>query len=84
TTPNQAIKPGIPLKHIHHIPTNIISQKPYPQYFPHPLPHPLPLQQHQYQDVSTTNSNFLEPRILITIQPPIYLPPLPPVRIQDD
>ncbi|HDA9839445.1 TPA: aminopeptidase P family protein [Staphylococcus aureus] len=84
TSAIQAIKPGIPLKDIDHIARNIISEKGYGEYFPHRLGHGLGLQEHEYQDVSSTNSNLLEAGMVITIEPGIYVPGVAGVRIEDD
>ena len=84
TSAIQAIKPGIPLKDIDRIARNIISEKGYGEYFPHRLGHGLGLQEHEYQDVSSTNSNLLEAGMVITIEPGIYVPGVAGVRIEDD
>ena len=42
------------------------------------------LQEHEYQDVSSTNSNLLEAGMVITIEPGIYVPGVAGVRIEDD
>ncbi|MDI1794025.1 M24 family metallopeptidase, partial [Staphylococcus aureus] len=73
-----------PLKDIDHIARNIISEKGYGEYFPHRLGHGLGLQEHEYQDVSSTNSNLLEAGMVITIEPGIYVPGVAGVRIEDD
>ena len=36
--------------------------------------HGLGLEEHEYQDVSSTNSNLLEAGMVITIEPGIYVP----------
>ncbi|MDK8604439.1 M24 family metallopeptidase, partial [Staphylococcus aureus] len=69
---------------IDHIARNIISEKGYGEYFPHRLGHGLGLQEHEYQDVSSTNSNLLEAGMVITIEPGIYVPGVAGVRIEDD
>lgn len=46
----------------------------YGDYFPHRLGHGLGLEEHEYQDVSSTNSNLLEAGMVITIEPGIYVP----------
>ena len=46
--------------------------------------HGLGLEEHEYQDVSSTNTNLLEAGMVITIEPGIYIDGLGGVRIEDD
>ncbi|MCE4954252.1 aminopeptidase P family protein [Staphylococcus haemolyticus] len=80
----EAIKAGVPLQEIDKIARDIISDAGYGDYFPHRLGHGLGLEEHEYQDVSSTNSNLLEARMVITIEPGIYVPNVAGVRIEDD
>ena len=56
----EAIRAGVPLQDIDKIARDIISDAGYGDYFPHRLGHGLGLEEHEYQDVSSTNSNLLE------------------------
>ncbi|MDN8997000.1 M24 family metallopeptidase, partial [Staphylococcus aureus] len=76
----KAIKTVIPLIDIYHIARNIILEKGYCEYFPHRLCHGLGLQEHEYQDVSSNNSNLLEAGMVIKIEPGIYVPGVAGVR----
>lgn len=80
----EAIKAGVPLQEIDKIARDIISDAGYGDYFPHRLGHGLGLEEHEYQDVSSTNSNLLEAGMVITIEPGIYVPNVAGVRIEDD
>ncbi|MGX0195087.1 M24 family metallopeptidase [Staphylococcus haemolyticus] len=80
----ETIKAGVPLQDIDKIARNIISDAGYGDYFPHRLGHGLGLEEHEYQDVSSTNSNLLEAGMVITIEPGIYVPNVAGVRIEDD
>ncbi|MGY0756224.1 M24 family metallopeptidase [Staphylococcus haemolyticus] len=80
----EAIKAGVPLQEIDKIARDIISDAGYGDYFPHRLGHGLGLEGHEYQDVSSTNSNLLEAGMVITIEPGIYVPNVAGVRIEDD
>ncbi|MCH4354443.1 metallopeptidase [Staphylococcus sp. HMSC068D03] len=80
----EAIKAGVPLQDIDKIARDIISDAGYGDYFPHRLGHGLGLEEHEYQDVSSTNSNLLEAGMVITIEPGIYVPNVVGVRIEDD
>ena len=61
----EAIKAGVPLQDIDKIARDIISDAGYGDYFPHRLGHGLGLEEHEYQDVSSTNSNLLEAEWLL-------------------
>ncbi|MBC3104571.1 Xaa-Pro peptidase family protein [Staphylococcus haemolyticus] len=80
----EAIRAGVPLQDIDKIARDIISDAGYGDYFPHRLGHGLGLEEHEYQDVSSTNSNLLETGMVITIEPGIYVPNVAGVRIEDD
>lgn len=80
----EAIRAGVPLQDIDKIARDIISDAGYGDYFPHRLGHGLGLEEHEYQDVSSTNSNLLEAGMVITIEPGIYVPGVAGVRIEDD
>lgn len=80
----EAIKAGVPLQEIDKVARDIISDAGYGDYFPHRLGHGLGLEEHEYQDVSSTNSNLLEAGMVITIEPGIYVPNVAGVRIEDD
>ncbi|XOW49143.1 Xaa-Pro peptidase family protein [Staphylococcus haemolyticus] len=80
----EAIRAGVPLQDIDKIARDIISDAGYGDYFPYRLGHGLGLEEHEYQDVSSTNSNLLEAGMVITIEPGIYVPNVAGVRIEDD
>ncbi|MCH4461689.1 Xaa-Pro peptidase family protein [Staphylococcus haemolyticus] len=80
----EAIRAGVPLQDIDKIARDFISDAGYGDYFPHRLGHGLGLEEHEYQDVSSTNSNLLEAGMVITIEPGIYVPNVAGVRIEDD
>lgn len=80
----EAIRAGVPLQDIDKIARDIISDAGYGDYFTHRLGHGLGLEEHEYQDVSSTNSNLLEAGMVITIEPGIYVPNVAGVRIEDD
>lgn len=80
----RSIKAGVPLYEIDKIARDIITNAGYGEYFPHRLGHGLGLEEHEYQDVSSTNTNKLEAGMVITIEPGIYVPGVAGVRIEDD
>lgn len=79
-----AIKPGVTISDVDHIARNIIAEAGYGEYFPHRLGHGLGLEEHEYQDVSSSNHNQFEAGMVITIEPGIYVPEVAGVRIEDD
>lgn len=80
----EAIRAGVPLQDIDKIARDIISDAGYGDYFPHRLGHGLGLEEHEYQDVSSSNHNQFEAGMVITIEPGIYVPEVAGVRIEDD
>lgn len=79
-----AIKPGVKIKEIDNIARGIIEDAGYGEYFPHRLGHGLGLEEHEYQDVSSTNENVFEAGMVVTVEPGIYVPGVAGVRIEDD
>lgn len=79
-----AIKPGVTIKEVDAIARNIISDAGYGDYFPHRLGHGLGLEEHEYQDVSSSNNNQFMEGMVITVEPGIYVPGVAGVRIEDD
>ncbi|MBF7016867.1 M24 family metallopeptidase [Staphylococcus durrellii] len=79
-----AIKPGVKIKEIDNIARGIINDAGYGNYFPHRLGHGLGLEEHEYQDVSSTNDNVFEAGMVVTVEPGIYVPGVAGVRIEDD
>ncbi|MCD8819907.1 Xaa-Pro peptidase family protein [Staphylococcus gallinarum] len=79
-----AIKPGVTIKDVDAIARNIISEAGYGEYFPHRLGHGLGLEEHEYQDVSSSNNNQFEAGMVVTVEPGIYVPGIAGVRIEDD
>lgn len=79
-----AIKPGVTIKDVDDIARNIISDAGYGAYFPHRLGHGLGLEEHEYQDVSSSNTNQFVAGMVITVEPGIYVPGVAGVRIEDD
>ncbi|PKI05456.1 peptidase M24 family protein [Staphylococcus xylosus] len=79
-----AIKPGVTIKDVDDIARNIISDAGYGEYFPHRLGHGLGLEEHEYQDVSSSNTNQFVAGMVVTVEPGIYVPGVAGVRIEDD
>ena len=63
---------------------NIISQQGYGEFFPHRLGHGLGISVHEYPSLTETNPLVLQPGMVFTIEPGIYVPEVAGVRIEDD
>jgi len=75
------VKPGVTLDKVHAAAFNLIRSKGYAEYFIHGTSHHIGLQVH---DVGSTDRP-LEPNMVITIEPGIYIPEEKiGVRIEDD
>lgn len=61
-----------------------IQQKGYGEYFSHGTGHGLGIEVHENPYVSSQNDTILQPGMVITIEPGIYIPDLGGVRIEDD
>jgi len=78
-----AIKPGITGEELDTIARNIISEKGYGQYFGHGLGHGVGLEVHELPHVNVRGKVPMEPGMMITIEPGIYIPDFGGVRIED-
>lgn len=78
------IKPGVPIHEADNKARDIITNAGFGAFFPHRLGHGLGLEAHEYQDVSSSNTNVFEAGMVITAEPGIYVPGVAGVRIEDD
>jgi Xaa-Pro aminopeptidase len=62
----------------------VIKRAGYGKYFGHGLGHGIGLQIHDNPAVNPTNQQLLEPGMVVTIEPGIYIPNWGGVRIEDD
>lgn len=79
-----ASKPNISCAELDLTARRIIRNKGYGQYFPHRLGHGLGLSVHEYPSITETNPLLLQPGMVYTIEPGIYMPNIAGVRIEDD
>lgn len=77
------IKPGIKLKEIDFAGRKIISESGYGEYFTHRIGHNIGIDCHEYPDVSEISEFLIEPGMVFSIEPGIYLPEKLGVRIED-
>ncbi|MCL2116945.1 MAG: Xaa-Pro peptidase family protein [Planctomycetaceae bacterium] len=79
-----AIQPGIRCCDIDAIARAIISDAGYGKYFGHGLGHGLGLEIHENPRFNTITETLLEPGMVMTVEPGIYLPGWGGIRIEDD
>lgn len=80
----EAVKPGVTFGSLDRTARKVIADKGYGDYFTHRLGHGLGIDVHEYPSVHERNEDVLEPGMLFTIEPGIYVPKVAGVRIEDD
>jgi|SRR5690625_5160872 len=75
---------GQPLKNVDLAARDYISSKQYGAYFTHRIGHGLGLDVHEQPSIHHENEELMEPGLLFTIEPGIYIPDLGGVRIEDN
>ena len=80
----EKIKPGMTGKEADAIARDYIASKGYGDAFGHSLGHGIGLEVHEGPGLSFRSNVVLEPGMIITIEPGIYLPNIGGVRIEDD
>lgn len=80
----EKIKAGMSGKEADAIPRNYIRNKGYGDYFGHSTGHGIGLDIHEGPTLSTRNEKLLEPGMVVTVEPGIYLSGIGGVRIEDD
>jgi Xaa-Pro aminopeptidase len=78
-----AIEVGTSGKEIDRVARDIIEEAGYGDYFGHGLGHGVGLEVHEGPRLSRTASDVLEPGMVVTVEPGIYLPDVGGVRIED-
>ncbi|MEZ6056125.1 MAG: Xaa-Pro peptidase family protein [Planctomycetaceae bacterium] len=79
-----AIKPGAKCADIDTIAREHIAQAGYAKYFGHGLGHGIGLDIHEQPRFSPNSIDVLQPGMIVTVEPGIYLPNKFGVRIEDD
>ncbi|WP_059171103.1 Xaa-Pro peptidase family protein [Bacillus sp. FJAT-27445] len=78
------IKPGMTGKEADALTRNLIAEKGYGEYFGHSTGHGIGLEVHEGPSLSRISETVLEPGMVVTVEPGIYIPGLGGVRIEDD
>ena len=79
----KAVKPGMTGAELDAIARGIIGDRGYGQYFGHGLGHGVGLEVHELPHVNARGDVLMEPGMVITIEPGIYIPDFGGVRIED-
>ena len=80
----KAIRPGATLKSVDRAARRVIENAGYGKFFGHGLGHGIGLDIHEEPRFSPVAEGVLEPGMVITVEPGIYLPGWGGVRIEDD
>ena len=83
TTSLAAVGPGKTGAEIDAVARDIISETGYGEYFGHSLGHSLGLEVHESPRLSKTDQTVLQPGMIVTVEPGVYLPGFGGVRIED-
>ncbi|WP_017726999.1 aminopeptidase P family protein [Halalkalibacterium ligniniphilum] len=80
----KGIKPGITGKEADALTRDYIESKGYGEYFGHSTGHGLGLEVHEGPALSHKSKTVLEPGMVVTVEPGIYVPGVGGTRIEDD
>ncbi len=80
----ERIKPGVAFRDIDKSARKVIERAGYGDNFGHSLGHGLGLEVHEYPSVGPRSEGWLEPGMIFTVEPGIYLPGRFGVRLEDD
>jgi Xaa-Pro aminopeptidase len=80
----KTLKPGMSGIEADEVSRKYISDHGYGEYFGHSLGHGIGLEVHEGPSLSVRSEFVLEPNMIVTIEPGIYLPGVGGVRIEDD
>ena len=79
-----AVGPGIPIRDVDRAARTVIERAGYGEHFTHRTGHGLGLDVHERPYIGAGNERLLEPGMVFTVEPGIYLPGRGGVRIEDD
>jgi Xaa-Pro dipeptidase len=79
-----AVRPRLPAQEVDRAARRAITQAGYGDYFIHRTGHGLGLETHEPPYIVEGNLQMLEPGMLFTVEPGVYIPGIGGVRIEDD
>ncbi|WP_426461472.1 M24 family metallopeptidase [Mycoplasma hafezii] len=80
----KAVRPGIKASEVDKVCRDYIASKGYGEYFVHSTGHGLGIDVHEWPSVSPLSNFVLEPGMILTVEPGIYIEGLGGARIEDD
>ena len=80
----KAVKPGMACSRLDGVARDMIMKAGYGDYFGHGLGHGLGMLVHDRPVLSPQSNDILEPGMIVTIEPGVYIPNWGGVRIEDD
>ena len=80
----RGIKPGLTAKQADALTRDIITTAGYGEYFGHSTGHGIGLEVHEGPGLSSKSDLVLQPGMVVTVEPGIYISKLGGVRIEDD
>ncbi|RNF40843.1 M24 family metallopeptidase [Planococcus salinus] len=79
-----AVKPGVTAAELDQTAREVIEKAGYGDYFTHRLGHGLGVSVHEFPSIHGSNDMKMEPGMVFTLEPGIYVPGKVGVRIEDD
>jgi Xaa-Pro aminopeptidase len=80
----RAVRPGVQAQAVDAVARAVIAEAGYGDFFGHGLGHGIGLQVHEAPAIRPLSTTVLQPGMVFTIEPGIYLPEWGGVRIEDD
>ncbi len=80
----EAIGPGVAAKEVDAVARSVITNAGFGRRFNHGLGHGIGLDVHEAPRLSSTSDTVLQPGMVVTVEPGIYLPGWGGVRLEDD
>jgi len=80
----QAARPGVEIQEVDRAARKVIADAGYGQYFTHRTGHGLGLEAHEPPYACEGDTTILEPGMVFTVEPGIYLPGKGGIRVEDD